>query len=81
MPPLSVLIKPASGLCNMKCDYCFYCDESKKRLQQNYGFMTENTSKNNSSCRRIYHICISGRRAFFAGNRFFPQGYCSSKAI
>ncbi|EOS73599.1 MAG: anaerobic sulfatase maturase [Lachnospiraceae bacterium] len=46
MPPLSVLIKPASGLCNMKCDYCFYCDESKKRLQQNYGFMTENTLKN-----------------------------------
>lgn len=46
MPPLSVLIKPASGLCNMKCDYCFYCDETKKRSRQNYGFMTEDTLKN-----------------------------------
>ena len=27
MPTISVLIKPASGMCNMQCDYCFYCDE------------------------------------------------------
>ena len=31
MPPISVLIKPASGACNMSCAYCFYCDEAKKR--------------------------------------------------
>lgn len=31
MPPISVLIKPSSGMCNMKCDYCFYCDEMKKK--------------------------------------------------
>lgn len=30
MPLISVLIKPSSGLCNMKCDYCFYCDETKR---------------------------------------------------
>ncbi len=24
MKPLTLLIKPASGLCNMKCAYCFY---------------------------------------------------------
>lgn len=24
MPALSILIKPASGNCNIKCDYCFY---------------------------------------------------------
>lgn len=46
MPPLSILIKPVSGLCNMKCDYCFYCDEAGKRSQRDYGFMTEGTLKN-----------------------------------
>ena len=27
----TILIKPASGLCNMRCSYCFYCDEMDKR--------------------------------------------------
>lgn len=43
---ISVLIKPASGICNMKCDYCFYCDEAKKRITKSYGFMTERTLRN-----------------------------------
>ena len=28
MPPLSLLIKPASAMCNMRCSYCFYQDEA-----------------------------------------------------
>ena len=43
---LSVMIKPSSGNCNMKCDYCFYCDEMANREQQSYGFMSEETLKN-----------------------------------
>ena len=46
MPPISVLIKPSSCLCNMSCEYCFYCDESQNRSQDSYGFMTEQTLKN-----------------------------------
>ena len=46
MPPISVLMKPSSGMCNMKCDYCFYCDEAQKRIQESYGFMSEQTLKN-----------------------------------
>lgn len=46
MPPISVLMKPSSGMCNMSCDYCFYCDETQKREQESYGFMTEQTLKN-----------------------------------
>ncbi len=46
MSPISLLIKPSSGMCNMECDYCFYCDESKKRQQASYGFMSEQTLKN-----------------------------------
>ena len=46
MPPLSVMIKPSSGNCNMSCTYCFYCDEMRNRAQPSYGFMTEETLKN-----------------------------------
>ncbi|MBR2823590.1 MAG: anaerobic sulfatase maturase [Clostridia bacterium] len=43
MKAISVLMKPSSGMCNMHCDYCFYCDEQVKRDQANYGFMSEET--------------------------------------
>lgn len=46
MPDPSVLMKPSSGMCNMRCDYCFYCDEMQKREQESYGFMSEETLKN-----------------------------------
>lgn len=31
MPPLTVMIKPVSGACNMRCAYCFYADETAHR--------------------------------------------------
>ena len=31
MGAVGLLIKPASGLCNMRCDYCFYLDEAENR--------------------------------------------------
>ena len=31
MPPLTVMIKPVSGACNMRCRYCFYADEMAHR--------------------------------------------------
>lgn len=46
MEPLAVMIKPASGFCNMKCAYCFYRDEMKKRERGYLGFMSEETLKN-----------------------------------
>ena len=46
MPAISVLMKPSSSICNMSCDYCFYCDEAQKRSQESYGFMSEQTLKN-----------------------------------
>lgn len=46
MPPISVLMKPSSSLCNMSCDYCFYCDEASKRSIPSYGWMSESTLKN-----------------------------------
>ncbi|MEG2624248.1 MAG: anaerobic sulfatase maturase, partial [Clostridia bacterium] len=41
MPPLSLMIKPVSGNCNMRCRYCFYADVAKNRAISTYGVMTE----------------------------------------
>ena len=44
MPPLSILLKPASSGCNLRCTYCFYADEAKIRAVPNYGRMPEKVS-------------------------------------
>ncbi len=41
MPPLSVMIKPASSLCNLRCTYCFYSDVAARRHTASYGVMKE----------------------------------------
>lgn len=46
MPPINVMIKPASGLCNMRCRYCFYADEMEKREQGSFGIMSRETLEN-----------------------------------
>ena len=46
MPPVNILVKPASGLCNMRCKYCFYADEMDNRSQASYGIMSRETLEN-----------------------------------
>lgn len=46
MPAIHVMIKPASGLCNMRCKYCFYADEMENRSQASFGIMSEETLEN-----------------------------------
>jgi len=47
---LSLLIKPASGMCNMRCKYCFYRDEidyNKREQGESYsGIMSRKTAEN-----------------------------------
>lgn len=43
---ISFLIKPSSSLCNMKCSYCFYCDEARNREMPSTGFMKKETAEN-----------------------------------
>ncbi len=43
---LSILIKPASGSCNMRCRYCFYADETRKRAEAGHGAMSLATAEN-----------------------------------
>jgi len=43
MPPVNLLIKPCSSVCDMDCAYCFYHDVAKNRERGSYGFMSEET--------------------------------------
>ena len=43
MKHVSLLIKPASGLCNMRCKYCFYYDVVDHRASGQHGMMSEET--------------------------------------
>ena len=65
MRSIGVLIKPASGLCNMRCDYCFYADETANRQISSYGIMTRQTLKNVIRrtllpCEGAYSIAFQG---------------------
>lgn len=40
MPPINVLIKPASSSCNMNCKYCFYNAVCENRSVANTGLMS-----------------------------------------
>ncbi|MFI3141481.1 MAG: anaerobic sulfatase maturase [Clostridia bacterium] len=46
MPPIVIMIKPASSLCNLRCKYCFYLDTAQNRETASYGIMSENTLEN-----------------------------------
>lgn len=43
MKQSAYLIKPASSLCNMNCQYCFYSDVSHQRQNYSKGIMTKDT--------------------------------------
>ena len=44
MPSMTMMIKPSSGLCNLRCKYCFYADVADHRDVKSYGFMSEETA-------------------------------------
>ena len=43
MPPLGLLIKPASSNCNLSCKYCFYHSITENRRIKSYGMMSLKT--------------------------------------
>lgn len=45
MPPVNILIKPASSRCNMRCRYCFYHDIAQHREHADMGILQEDTMK------------------------------------
>lgn len=43
MKNLSVMIKPASSACNLRCQYCFYADVASHRQVPSFGRMSQET--------------------------------------
>ena len=84
MPPLSIMIKPASGSCNLSCRYCFYADEMSLRKVASYGIMDESTLENvirkaldaaNGTCA----IVFQGGEPTLAGLPFFEKAVALQK--
>ncbi len=43
---ITMLIKPASALCNLRCKYCFYADIAENREIESFGIMNRETARN-----------------------------------
>lgn len=78
MDAVSLLIKPASGLCDMRCRYCFYEDVSDNRTQKSYGLMAPETAE--ILVRRLFerprkHVSIAfqGGEPTLAGIEFYQR--------
>lgn len=46
MPGITMMIKPVSSACNMRCRYCFYTDVAQNRQYASMGTMTFETAEN-----------------------------------
>ncbi|GAA0109471.1 anaerobic sulfatase maturase [Clostridium tertium] len=55
---LSLMIKPSSSKCNLKCKYCFYNSISDSREIKDYGLMKEDTIK--KVLDRVFEYCNGG---------------------
>ena len=78
MPQLTIMIKPASSLCNLRCSYCFYADTASHREHASYGLMSEETLE--MLVRRAFAFgedCIQfmfqGGEPTLAGKNFFRR--------
>ena len=65
MFPVSLLVKPVSGACDLRCRYCFYADEMKRRETPSYGTMTPATLEN--MLRRVFGVRVSEVSLAFQG--------------
>lgn len=76
---MTVLIKPASSICNIRCRYCFYCDISSHREEQSYGIMKDDVT--HALINRVLSYADGGSVSFvfqggeplIAGKRYFEN--------
>lgn len=78
MQALSLLIKPASGNCNMRCQYCFYANVTNIREVKSKGIMSIETleqlvKQTLSEVTDWVSFGFQGGEPMLAGRRFFEQ--------
>ncbi|MGI6183759.1 MAG: anaerobic sulfatase maturase [Candidatus Fimadaptatus sp.] len=78
MPPLTLMIKPVSSMCNMRCKYCFYADVTQHRQTVSYGVMSDETLE--KLVRRAFAyaegsvtFAFQGGEPTLAGAKFFEK--------
>lgn len=86
MPPLSILVKPASSACNLNCKYCFYRAEAEVRSEGFMGLMSLDTAKalikkaydfSEGSCSFLFQ----GGEPTLAGLDFFKEFVSLEKSL
>lgn len=73
-----IMMKPASGRCNMQCNYCFYKDEMTKRSICDFGIMKDETielivKKSIEKAKRECVFAYQGGEPTLAGISFFEK--------
>ena len=81
MPPLSLMVKPASGACNLRCSYCFYFDEMTQREAGSHGFMSPATAEQTIRRALVYaegslSFMFQGGEPSLIGADFFRNWLC-----
>ncbi|MBO5230407.1 MAG: 4Fe-4S cluster-binding domain-containing protein [Clostridia bacterium] len=80
MRQMTALVKPASSLCNLKCGYCFYCDEASEREKNFSSVMDIATAEN--LIKKMFDFCgdnsaltfmFQGGEPLIAGLDFFKK--------
>ncbi len=78
MRHMTALIKPASSACNLRCSYCFYCDEADSRKKNTAAKMEISTAEN--LIKKMFDFCgdnsvlsfmFQGGEPLLAGVDFF----------
>lgn len=73
---ISIMLKPASSNCNLRCKYCFYNDLSSHREMPSHGMMSEKLcAQHSKSLRFAGHdrvmLSFQGGEPLLAGKEFF----------
>ena len=83
--PISVMLKPASGNCNLRCEYCFYHDLAATRQTENKGYMTRDTALQVMDKALTFagdgpvYFTFQGGEPLLAGKDFFRFFFSSCK--
>ena len=78
MPPITIMVKPASSDCNMRCRYCFYSDVASRRECASMGHMDDSTLERLVRRTMRYgdgqaSFCFQGGEPSLAGLAFFQK--------
>lgn len=79
MPPISVMLKPASSRCNLRCRYCFYHSLAGQRESFSHGMMSRLTAEAvigkafDYSRGADVHFTFQGGEPLLAGLDFFKD--------